>query len=111
MFNVIIQTLNCPHVQTNSHHSQQLNYNYGLSDCLKQRRVHEISVQTELKWSVNLLQTLFSTMTSTTATTDCTLETYCVGKRSILANRQCVSPLITLRFHNYLVRGELAVAC
>ena len=48
---------------------------------------------------------LCSTMTSTTATTDFTLETYCVGIRSILANRQCVSPLITLRFHNYLVGG------
>jgi hypothetical protein len=85
--------------------SQQLNYNCGLSDCLQQYRVHEISVQIELKWRANLLQKLSSTMTGTTATTDCTLETCCVGKRSILANRQCVSPVTTLCFHHYLVGG------
>ena len=108
MLNVIIQTLNCPHVHRLiktivSKSTIIVGCQNVSSDAAC--RLHEISVQTELKWWADLLQTLSSTMTSTTATTDCTLETYCVGKRSILANRQCVSPLITLRFHNYLVGG------
>jgi hypothetical protein len=44
-------------------------------------------------------------MIGAATTTDCTTETYCDGKRFILANRQCFSPLMTLLFHNYLVRS------